>query len=245
LLASPAALILLQNLVKRRLEEDNAVAHDQMAVKHGGTMESSLTATDVRTAQRPFAWICEQGYRLKSGVLKWLDWKLQPVEGQFGVGTEIVITDSATRGSCSGIDRKGEGLSVYRSTAMSHHLVQYLGDRIDDSMMALLTLPLDSLVLRTVAQAFFALPLAMTAASPAAASKAYVSVRSGPVNAFGPSNLSFAIFSGLPSYVSKLGLSLAMTSACEIGVFFVMWQTIRWQGIRQFAWGKTATSEVP
>lgn len=71
----------------------------------------------------------------------------------------------------------------------------------------------------------------------AAASRLYLPFGGGPISALFR-NPSISTLSLAGQYISRLGLSIALTCAVDSVLFFGVWRSVRYVGMRSFEWGK-------
>lgn len=246
MMCSPASLLLVNGSLVRDQDEENPIGSEFTKFVYPPINEPASN-THCPHKNDPFGRVLHFGYRVRLGIMRWFGWKLQYISEHpqlarryennhlpRGASTPEDVSDNDSS------DAGGDGLQhIHRSTTLAHQSVQYLAQRMDELYANLLKLPFESLILRSMALSYMASPLVKTPAAIAAAPFLYRPFGGGPFGRLGiDGNLTSAA-----SYLSKLGLGIAVHCTSEIGVFFLVYKLTRWQGIRNFNWGHSEVSK--
>lgn len=247
ILSSPAVLLLLQNFMRSGQDESDQQEGILFSTKLSALdcppiNQPALTAAHWGIHLGPINKLFHQGYLIRSRILEWFGWDLEYIDANPRYGKEYENNhvpwpvsaydkDQSTMSSESDASRR-----YYRSTMLSQLPAQYLADRMDELFTRLLLLPWEITVRRRVAASMLSSPLQQTSRSVPLAQNIFSPIGSGPVGLLQSSGLSFVVWQEIGSYISKLGLSLALNCFTEVGIFFVIYRLARWQGIRNFGW---------
>lgn len=171
-------------------------------------------------------------------IMRWFGWKLEYIDQNAPLWKQYendhIPSDMDSNASNESIIRAS---NVYRSTTLSHLPAQYLSDRLYDSFEGLIMLPLDSIVLRAVAQCYLNSSISRPSESLDIGGPLYRPFGGGPLRDFQSYALATRAWSEVGMYMSRLGLSLALHASADILVFFTAYALARWQGVRKFGWG--------
>ena len=245
-ICSPAVLLLVHNYLKRDQDEETPIASQFTRFVYPQINEPASNNTRFDLVRDPFGKILLRGYLLRTRIMRWFGWKVEyvseyPRSGQIYENNHIPGSTSVTNGQGGQDTSDGEDdgqLHVYRSTSMSQHPAKYLAGRMDELFAKLLMLPFESLLLRAVAQSYLTSPLPKTQRAVAAAPLLYSPLGGGLLGQMRAE----AGWNDTGSYLSKLGLGLALQCTTEIGVFFLVYRLTRWQGMRHYDWGNSEIS---
>ena len=250
-LSSPGVLLLLQNCLTRYQgdEETHSVTvRTPIAAQftNFGYPTINTPTSDVREPNAfkdPLGRVLYNGYILRTKILKWFGWELEfiPSRPRDSYDANYLPTTSTSAGDLddqtSSSDEDSRKHHVYRSTSLSQGPAKYLAERIDVFFMKMLMLPFESLVLRAITDSYLASSLPKTSLGMTAMHTYYTPFGGGPFGLLRGSSFSAPGWSGVGSYLSKLGLSLALHCSAEIGIFCILYRLHRWQGLRNFDWG--------
>lgn len=251
MLCSPALLVWLQNVLMPS-QESVVIVNKFSMLEYLLRNEPYSNISRPSVKQRPFGRLLCHGNLLRVRVLKWFGWNLKHIDKRPRAAKEYENNYIPRPASASNHDPEQSSISngddelqhVHRSTSLSHLPAQYLADLMDELYTRLLMMPLDSLVLRIIALSFLASTLPKTPQAISAAPRVYAPFGGGPLGLFRAHGFSTGTWHEVGSYMSKLGLSLALHCSVEVGVFFTVYKLTRWQGIRNFDWDCSRTSNT-
>lgn len=174
------------------------------------------------TFQRdPVGWVLYQCYSIRSSFLQHSGWSVV----KRGENRALRDSDEANIRPVSA----GKLTPVHRSTIMAQLPVQFVADAIDGVLCRIINLPFEALMMRTIAANFLASPNQKTIAGIMSASRLYAPFGGGPLIRGG---------SGLGQYMSRIGLSLALSLTLDVVIFHGIYNSVRRLGVRYFDWGR-------
>lgn len=243
MLSSPALLLILQKSLTRYQGEESPLASQFTTFEYPAvnTPVSSVRKPDI--GKDPLGRFLYHGYLLRTRILKWSGWNLVSVPErpqrrseatQLAAGTNLAGNQVEKTSSSNNVD---EMHRVYRSTSLSELPTKYLAERIDVCLTGILMLPFESMLLRAIARSYLTSPLPKTSLTMATMHNYYSPFGGGPLGGLASAGLSITAWRDVGSYLSKLGLSLALHYSTEVGIFFFLYRVHRWQGLRNFEWG--------
>lgn len=242
LLGSPGLLLIVLRSMTRYQDEETPIAGQLTPWEYPAANRRAERITPPDVQDEPFAWILYQGYIARWKILRWLGWTLEqttpfpdsPYQNNTQA-TQLPVVFAEDRSSdasewCMWLHGK------YRSTSLSMQVTKYLAERIDHLFQKLLLLPLESLVARAVTQSFLTTTLPKTSLALTAAQVAYSPFSGGPLGDIMLHGSNVPAWTAAGSYLSKLGLSLALYCSTEIAITFLIYKVYRTQGIHNFNW---------
>ena len=249
-LCSPAIMLLLLNYLKRDMGDEKPIASQFTSFRYPTFNARPNTAP--RICRDQLGAVLYHCYALRRGLLRWFGWKLEYV-------TPVTRPDKGYENNYlfeqglatwndnephSDNDEHEHLPHFHRSTALAHGPVMYLAQRIDNCFVKLLMLPLESLAMKAVTHSYLASTLPKTALAITATSHYYSPFGRGLVGSIRSLVYSSDAWKRTFNYLSKLGLSLSLQCATEIGVFFALYTFTRWQGVRNYNYGNAMPRNV-
>ena len=242
--SSPAVLMLIQNSLWREQDGEIPVGTQLTQFEFPQVFNSpTWTMSAPKATEDPFGWVLYQGYTLRTKIMRSLGYNLEYRRDMNLAKYENDRLPSTRPGaldeipddaSLSSEDDGGDGLQhIHRSTELAHLAPRYLANRLDAAYAKLLFLPLQALVVRSVAQSYMASLLPKTAFALSAVPHLYAPF----------TGVSFASllrvggWTQLGGYLSKLGLGLGWHVGNSLITFFLVSSLVRWQGRRFYDWG--------
>ncbi|KAF2212671.1 hypothetical protein CERZMDRAFT_84322 [Cercospora zeae-maydis SCOH1-5] len=123
----------------------------------------------------------------------------------------------------------GKVIPIHRSTVLAQLPIQFLADAVDGLLCRIINLPFEALMMRTIAANFLASSHEKTIVGIMSASRLYAPLLGGPFSRGG---------SGLGQYMSRTGLSLALSLTLDVVIFHGIYNSVRRTGVRYFDWGR-------
>ncbi|KAK0258443.1 hypothetical protein LTS09_006702 [Friedmanniomyces endolithicus] len=237
MLCSPAVLILFCTLVSDIQTNIDLPIFDRTA-KLSRTERGNLyvIAEKQLMPRQPFAWLFFPAYNVRVFLLQCCGWNLLSMRRDSpspGVQSYITVRD--------GVD----GLQIatfHRTTTLAHMSAQFVASGIDELMFKLATLPIDIILLRTVAISYITSPLPKTLQAASMAPWLYAPFGSAvPKHSLTWSPLDDTL-AQIGACASKIGLSVALWSATRILVFGGLYALVRSQGMRHFGWARSSST---
>lgn len=238
ILFSPAAMLLLQNILRDRRDAEGTHM-DQLIAYDEPPINESAADAHRETNRGLFGGIMSVGYGLRKNVLKWMGWTVEyivPEPQPSGVHQNSHVPEPPVSDQ-SGWSQYSDIGVICRSTSLSQLSVQYLADRVDDMYLRLLKLPWQSCLLRAISQTFLDSTLTRTPFAMTMTPHVFSPLRGGLLGVV-RGNI---VWSDAISYASTLSLGVALHCSVDLGIFFVMYWVTRWQGVRNFHWGQAST----
>ncbi|KAK3715296.1 hypothetical protein LTR37_007263 [Vermiconidia calcicola] len=233
-ITSTAALMLIWTYLTRNQDEEYPIGNQLTNFKYPAVTEPIHAEPPKHLRRDPLGWIFHHGARFRAKTLNCLGWKIVKIPPYLPRASKPLQSNYLPQNA---VDRESRSpgpdqtSAVFRSTSLAMHPAKYLGERIDNFLSRLITLGFETMVLRAVASSYLAASVPKTPL----ASEALRNYYSG--EAILPLGRSLASWHEAGFYVSKLGLSLALHTSTEIGIFFALYGLVRWQGTRSFYWG--------
>lgn len=250
-LCSPAALLLLREFLKRNQDNDLPV------VKPIGTFAYPPVNTPISAVEQPDHMrepvdsLLYKLYCLRAKALEWLGWNLRyitehPRSAKEYENNRVALQTTSNHNGNDLLDSKDDLQHIYRSTSLSHWAANYIADCIDNLFIrVLIKIPFDTLIHRSIAQSYLASQLPKTTQAMAAIPHLYTPLGGGPLGQLIASGFSITAWKETGSFLSRLGLCLALQSTIQTATFFMIYPVVRWQGVCNFAWGATAITASP
>ncbi|KAM3415071.1 hypothetical protein BST61_g10206 [Cercospora zeina] len=123
----------------------------------------------------------------------------------------------------------GKATPIHRSTILAQLPVQFVADAVDGLLCRIINLPFEALMMRTIAANFLASSHEKTIVGMMSASRLYAPPGGGPLTRGS---------SGLGQYMSRIGLSLALSLTLDVVIFHGIYNSVRRMGVRYFDWGR-------
>lgn len=232
-LTTPAVLLLLYKIFHWDADENEIpicgifTAFRYPAIDSDPSLTPSPKAKDDLTG-----WMMHKSWTLRTRILQWCGWDMvqTPSPRPLQYGDERL--ENNTRQRYEGTP--DEQNLVHRSTALAQLPAQRLASSIDMFLSRLITIPFESLMLRSVARA--CLLHAPTPSVLAAAPHIYPPFSGGPISQLLRAPKDFASWSSAGTYASHLGLALALDTSVDVLLFFGVYASTKYVGRRYFSW---------
>ncbi|KXS98167.1 hypothetical protein AC578_6420 [Pseudocercospora eumusae] len=221
-LTSPAVLLLFHKLIHYDIVNDDIPIFSLLTDFRYPPITEELRHVAVPTRKDIFGSLMHYCYALRHRILQWTGWNVITRERRpnrakdYENDTIIPATQTAK-------------WPIHRSTALAHLPAQILAESIDEFFSRIICLPFESLMARSIAAS-------ITNKTPLA-SPFYQPFGGGPISAFFRSPSATTI-SHVGQYLSRLGLSIAMTCTLDTILFFGAYRTVRSMGVEHFDWGR-------
>ncbi|KAF2169094.1 hypothetical protein M409DRAFT_65378 [Zasmidium cellare ATCC 36951] len=178
----------------------------------------------IPTPTDPIGWLTHNMWSLRSKFMEWCGWDMHQLTSRPGHHGEEILENNT---------RQRDG-TLHRSTALAHLPAQRLAGSIDSFLARCITLPFESLMLRSVAHAF--LSYTPTPAAIEAAPHIYAPFTGGPISQVLRSPTDRLAWSSAGVYASRLGLALALDVSVDVLLFFGVYASTRYVGRRWYDW---------
>lgn len=236
-MTSPAMLLLLEKVFHWDADESEIPICGLFTSYRYPAIDQDVTVQP-KPFEDPMGWILYRAWTTRVAIMRWCGWnmvQITPRTTQEGGGFE-----NNTRLSYEAYpDQPVATLPAHRSTALAHLPAQRLATTIDTFFSRLITLPFESLVLRSVAQAFLLRStLPKTHAAIDALPRLYKPFTGGPLTQLLKSPSSALSWSTMGTYVDRLGLALALNASIDTVFFFGIYSITRHSGRNVFEWGQ-------
>lgn len=172
----------------------------------------------------PTGWLMHQTYTLRTSIMRWCGWDIYRITADSSGNLENNTRERY-------LHDFDDNPPIHRSTALAHLPALRLAATIDTFLARILTLPFESLMLRSIAQAFM-----LYSPTPKT-----VAAREASGRIFRPAQLSSSSSTGL--YISRLGLALALDASVDVLLFFGVYASSRHVGRKFFDWRSQADSD--
>ncbi|KAK4500119.1 hypothetical protein PRZ48_008305 [Zasmidium cellare] len=177
----------------------------------------------LKLSDDPIGWIMYKSYSLRAKFMRWAGWDMYQITPRPNHHDDGFLENNARQ--------RDDSEQIHRSTALAHLPAQRLASSIDGFLARLITLPFESLMLRTVAQAYIShTPSAMSIPH------LYAPFGGGPTSQLVRSPMNSMAWSSAGTYVSRLGLALALDASVDVLLLFGVWASTRYVGRRWFEW---------
>ena len=241
---SPGFWLVLQRALTRYQDEGPPIAATLTDWEYPPVNQSFAFRPRPDVHNDPLSWIFYQTYLLRYRTLKWLGWSLQQQDPfpdnhhQYQNNTETRVVSYVSREDTTDGDKNHcvEFSGKHRSTALSMQVAKFLGERMDYVLQKMLIFSLESMTVRAITQSFLASALPRTSFALAVAPFAYSPFGGGPLINLIRHGSSPSTWNLAGSYLSKVGLSLALYCSTEVAISFLIYSAYRGQGIRNFGW---------
>lgn len=192
----------------------------------------------------PFGATLGAVYNIRTSILQWFGWDAltsSPSNSRildgWATDRQVVHDEDGPRAhiDATGAVRPGSRLTQHRSTSLARLPAFWLGKTIDTFLCRVLVLPLETLVMKSIASFYLASPMSVT---PAGAALGLRPAAPGLLSLLLRPSSSSGGWSAFGKHMSHLGLGLAVWLAFEAVSFGAVYQTVKKEGVRYFQWGQ-------
>lgn len=246
-LTSPAFLMLFMRIVRRdafdAFEDSDYASHTPIftaltSFRNPAIDDCASGVLSPHLRNDPFGWILHKCYCIRATFLAALGWSMENVRGLLP-DEDKFESNVMHRPATSSEGDEDWSTSAHRATVLAQLPAKYLAMRVDHWIARLLMLPLESLMLRSIASSFMLSPsTTKTARALEAAHRLYEPFGGGPVGALVSSSGSPVAWHQLSIYASRVGLAMALDCGIDVLRFGFLYSTVRFIGVRSYDWAK-------
>lgn len=244
---SPAALMLMNRIVRRDASDVNEPHTPGLTAltkyRNPAIDECCTEKAAPHFLKDPFGWIMYRQYCFRRPMLRWTGWSMYKSQSTTSVAEkwESNIMDQ-TPSETTSLPKQ----TVHRSTTLAQLPATVLAMNIDEWIFQALLLPLQSLMLRSLASTYMSMSeMPKTSRSIIAADHLYSPFGGGPIWRFVKAPSLHMARSEANSYACRVGLAFALDCSVDLVLFGVVYQTVRNIGIGCFGWGTGQDKSIP
>ncbi|EME80003.1 uncharacterized protein MYCFIDRAFT_176995 [Pseudocercospora fijiensis CIRAD86] len=219
-LTSPAVLLLFHKLIHYDIVDYDIPIFSLLTDFRYPPITEEVRDVPVPKRLDIFGCLMHYCYTLRQHIMQWTGWNVitrerKPTRAKDYENDTVIPTPRTAK------------WPIHRSTALAHLPAQLLAEFLDEFFSRIICLPFETLVSRSVAKKFF------SKNNP----HLYLPFGGGPISSFCRSPSS-TTFSNAGKYLSRLGLSIALTCTLDTILFFAAYRTVRHMGVEHFDWGR-------
>ncbi|CAK4015293.1 Hypothetical predicted protein [Lecanosticta acicola] len=231
-LTSPAALLLLARLliVGSDEDEDAPVLRLLTPFRYQAINDSTIPPIpSPRLTIDPVGWVAYQTMKIRHRFLQYCNWNLMK--------RNVTPRHDDYENNMLPLQPDQTEFSTWRSTDLTHLVPRALNEMIKSLFHRILTLPFDSLMLRSVAITYVTSAFTpKTSAAVSAASHLYMPFGGGPISQVIHAPTSATAWNAAGSYFNRMGLALALHTSVNTILFFGTYGLTRYVGRTHYDW---------